>query len=161
MHEVIINTEERLKYCKKNNINGFLVSADLTKAFDSVSHEFMSKCYEFYNFGPRIKKWLGSIGTGRTASIITGEGKYTDKFELGTGHAQGDSPSPLLFNFAQQICLFKIELDPNIERIRIEPQLPKVYECKRYAKAESSCETDKCVGFADDNYTFTSAKVEN
>jgi hypothetical protein len=161
MHEVIINTEERLNYCKKNNINGFLVSADLTKAFDSVSHEFMSKCYEFYNFGPRIKKWLGAIGTGRTASIITGEGEYTDKFELGTGHAQGDSPSPLLFNFAQQICLFKIELDPEIERIRLEPQLPKVYESNRYAESESNCETDKCDGFADDNYTFTTAKAEN
>jgi hypothetical protein len=64
--------------------------------------------------------WLKSIGTNRKASIIIGTGNYSEQFVLGKGHAhsQGDSPSPLLFNFAQQISLFKLELDPEIERIR-------------------------------------------
>jgi hypothetical protein len=56
MHEVIINSIERINYCNANNISGVMISADLSKAFDSVSHEFMVRCYDFYRFGPRIKK---------------------------------------------------------------------------------------------------------
>jgi hypothetical protein len=103
MHETLINTFERISYCKKNNISPFMISADLSKAFDSVSHEFMVKCYDFYRFGNRIKRWLQSIGTGRTAKIILDDGTYSPEFKLEKGHAQGDSPSPLLFNFAQQV----------------------------------------------------------
>jgi Reverse transcriptase (RNA-dependent DNA polymerase) len=120
MHEVIINSTERIKYCNENNIAGVVISADLSKAFDSVSHDFMIKCYDFYRFGPRIKTWLKSIGTGRNARILLGGGgEATENFDLCKGHAQGDSPSPLLFNFAQQIMLFKLELDPEIKRMTI------------------------------------------
>jgi Reverse transcriptase (RNA-dependent DNA polymerase) len=156
MHEVIINSTERINYCNENNITGVVISADLSKAFDSVSHDFMVKCYDFYRFGPRIKNWLKSIGTGRKARILLGGGgEATDNFDLSKGHAQGDSPSPLLFNFAQQIMLFKLELDPEIKRIRPPPHLPAPHPPEKFYEAESNCETDKCDGFADDNYTFT------
>jgi exonuclease III len=116
MHEVIINTLERIDYCKSNDIEAIIVSADLSKAFDSVSHEFMTKVYSFFNFGSRIQEWLAEIGTNRTAKIILEDGNYSESFVLGKGHAQEDSPSPLLFNFAQQIMLFKLELDPDIKK---------------------------------------------
>jgi Reverse transcriptase (RNA-dependent DNA polymerase) len=156
MHEVIINSIERINYCNDNYISGVMISADLSKAFDSVSHEFMEKCYDFYRFGPRIKRWLKSIGTGRTARILLGSGgEATEIFNLEKGHAQGDSPSPLLFNFAQQIMLFKLELDPDILRIRPFAPLPASEPPQKFAESECNCETDKCDGFADDNYTFT------
>jgi hypothetical protein len=161
MHEVLINTIERLEYCKDKKLNGFVVSADLKKAFDSVSHDFMKKCYDFYNFGPVIKKWLESIGTGRNASIILGAGEFTEPFDLGKDHAQGDSPSPLLFNFAQQVALFRIELDPGISWLRSIPLLPQIRAGEKFAEAESNYETDKCDGFADDNYTFTGDDIES
>jgi Reverse transcriptase (RNA-dependent DNA polymerase) len=41
MHEVIINSLEQIKYCNENQLEGVVVSADLSKAFDSVSHAFM------------------------------------------------------------------------------------------------------------------------
>jgi hypothetical protein len=131
------------------------VSADLSKAFDSVSHEFMVKCYSFFRFGDRIQRWLKSIGTGRTAKIILDDGTYGPTFNLGKGHAQGDSPSPLLFNFAQQIQIFAIELNSKILKIRPDPVLPLCFEPVAPNEAESNFETDKCDGFADDNYTFT------
>ena len=68
----------------------------------------MVKVYKFFGFGDRIQKWLKSIGTGRRACIITSPGEVSKTFELDKGHAQGDSPSPLLYNFAAQILLFKI-----------------------------------------------------
>jgi hypothetical protein len=48
MHEVLINILNKKDYCETHGLGGFLVSADLKKAFDSVSHEFMEKCYDFF-----------------------------------------------------------------------------------------------------------------
>ncbi len=62
-------------------------------------------------------KWLRAIGTGRSACIGLGCGTNSETFPLGKGHAQGDSPSPLLYNLAAQIVIFKIELNPGIVRI--------------------------------------------
>ena len=84
----------------------------------------MEKVYNFFRFGEKIKKWLKSICTGRTACIILRQNSHSDNFNLGKGHAQGDSPSPLLYNFAAQILLFKIELDPKIKSIRPRFLLP-------------------------------------
>ena len=97
-----------MDYFKNNNIKGVLVSIDQSKAFDSVSHSFMEKVYTFFGFGGRIKNWLKSIGTSRTPGIILGPQEHSENFKLEKGHAQGDSPSPLLYNFAAQILLFRI-----------------------------------------------------
>ena len=105
-------------------------------------------------FGDKIKKWLKSIGTGRTACVILGQNIYSEKFNLGKGHAQGDSPSPLLYNFAAQI-LFKIELDPQIKSIRPRFFGPGPIKPVSPFKNESNRETDKSDCFADDNTVAT------
>jgi hypothetical protein len=92
---------------------------------------------------------------------LTESGALSQPFKLGKGHAQGDSPSPLLFNFAQQIMLFKIELSPDIKKIRIPEPLPKIYNPEKFFEAESNNETEVCDGFADDNYSLTSDDIEN
>jgi hypothetical protein len=78
----------------------------------------MNKVYDFFGFGERIKTWLGTIGTGRTACIQYSPGINSEEFSLEKGHAQGDSPSPILYNLAAQIIIFRIELDPSIERVQ-------------------------------------------
>ena len=77
----------------------------------------MEKVYDFWGFGERITNWIKSIGTGRSACVILGQNLTSEKFNLGKGHAQGNGPSPLLYNFAVQILLFKIELNPQIKSI--------------------------------------------
>jgi hypothetical protein len=96
---------------------GVLFSIDQSKAFDSVSHDFMAKVYSFFGFGNRIKNWLKTTGTGRTASVQLGKNATTTEFPLEKGHAQGDSPSPILNNLAAQIIFFfKIQLNPLIKK---------------------------------------------
>ncbi len=97
---------EGMDFCNRNGISGVLVSIDQSKAFDCVSHAFMNKVYDFFGFGERIKSWLGTIGTGRTACIQLSPGSNSDEFPLEKGHAQGDSPSPILYNLAAQIIFF-------------------------------------------------------
>ena len=51
IQESILNVMETMDFCKKNKIKGVLVTIDQAKAFDSVSHEFMLKVYNFFGFG--------------------------------------------------------------------------------------------------------------
>ena len=55
LQEVILNTDQTISHCKRNNIKGFLVAIDQSKAFDSVKHSYMDKVYSFFRFGERIK----------------------------------------------------------------------------------------------------------
>ena len=97
---------------------------------------------------------MASIGTGRTARIALEAGTFSDTFELQKGHAQGDSPSPLLYNFAAQILLFKIELNVKVVPV-FERQIgPVQYVPVDPFTHESNRETSTCECFADDNSTF-------
>ena len=155
IQESIMNILETMDFCKEQQIKGVLVSVDQAKAFDSVSHSFMEKVYKFFGFGERIQRWLKSIGTGRSACIILKPGELSSLFNLQQGHPQGDSPSPLLYNFAAQVLLFKIELDPRIKLVRLPTALlgPVIPKCP--SLHESNRETGKCDCFADDNTIMT------
>ena len=121
----------------------------------------MEKVYNFFGFGERIKKWLKSIGTGRSACVSLKNGGQTNFFGLEKGHAQGDSPSPLLYNFAVQILLFKIELEKTIKPIRLIKALPGPIIAKEPYQNESNRGTDKCDCFADDNTVSTLLDFES
>ena len=68
--------------------------------------------------------WLTLLGENRTACIILDDGTYSRNFCLDRGRAQGDNISPNTFNFADQILIFKIELDPRINGIWKNFQIP-------------------------------------
>jgi hypothetical protein len=143
---------ETMDFCSKQNIKGVIASIDQTKAFDSVSHAYMEKVYDFFNFGHRIKLWLKSIGTHRTASVALSNGTLSQTFPLGKGHAQGDSPSPLLYNLAAQIQIFRLEFNEDIERIgmRLPAIRPEVIPPLIH-KEEGFGQTDINESFADDS----------
>jgi exonuclease III len=117
IQEVFINVVETIAYTNYHNIPACMLSLDQAKAFDSVSHKYMSEVYRFFNFGPAFINMLETYGNNRTASIIFDDGSISVPFNLGTGRAQGDNKSPIEYNFAQQILIFKIELDPNVASV--------------------------------------------
>jgi hypothetical protein len=57
--------------------------------------------------------------------------------------------------------LFKIELSPDVKKLRIPPALPQIFPPEKFAESECNMETDTCDGFADDNYTLTSDDPNN
>ena len=159
LHEAIINALENINFCKKNKINGAMLSVDMAKAFDSVAHSYLEKVYNFFGFGERIRKWLKAIGTERCAVILLENGKVSDSFDLKRGTAQGDSPSPFLYNLAAQILIWKIELDPNIKGVHpggingLQRDPDQVLNSDYFAY-ESNYETSKNESFADDANNF-------
>jgi hypothetical protein len=95
---------------------------------------------------------LSAIGTGRNACIRLSNDTLSATFQLGKGHAQGDSPAPLLYNLAAQIVIFKLELNKDISRL----QIPNMFEevavpVPQFYKGEGLGQTDINESFADDS----------
>jgi Reverse transcriptase (RNA-dependent DNA polymerase) len=68
--EVLISIIEGIKKCKKLKISGAVLSIDIKKAFDSISHGYLREVVKFFNFGENIIKNLLTLCTNRSASII-------------------------------------------------------------------------------------------
>ena len=145
----------------------------MAKAFDSVSHDYLKKVYSFFNFGERIQRWLTSIGTNRKAQIILADGSLSDPFHLKRGTAQGDSPSPFIYNLAAQILILKIELSSQLKGLfdtvpdpllggqaqNVQNGLNVQHELNtEYFAYESLAETTKNESFADDAKRFSILK---
>jgi hypothetical protein len=125
IHEAVINTIETIQHCKNLDVDGLLLSVDLHKAFDSVFHGFMREVYRFFGFGDNFIKLSETLGNNRTARVILEDGIFSDPIQLERCRPQGDSPSPRQFNMCQQICIFKIELDPNIKSVYLSFVVPR------------------------------------
>jgi len=113
--EVLIQVIEGIEKCKVNGVKGAIISLDIKKAFDSLSHSYLQSVYKFYNFGPKLTKWITLLSTKRKACIILQGDKTTEFFDLERGNAQGDTISPYLFNLGYQLLLFKLDLSFQIE----------------------------------------------
>jgi hypothetical protein len=98
IQEALINTINTIRHCEVNNVKGSILSIDQKKAFDSIFHGYMEAVYIFFGFGPRFRNLLKTIGTGRKARVILEEGKHSRDIDLERGFAQGNGPSPRLYN---------------------------------------------------------------
>jgi len=102
-HEVLINIDEKIEYCKQNNIAACIVAVDQHKAFDSVDKEFMKKTLQFFGFGDNFINIIETIGNHRRACLKLDNGETTEFFDVSKGNTQGDCPSPVLYNFVGQL----------------------------------------------------------
>jgi hypothetical protein len=156
--EVLISVIDAIAFCKNEKKRGAVLSLDIRKAFDTVSHQFMSQVFDFFNFGPNIKKWLILLGTNRQACIILEDELCTDYFDLERGNAQGDNISPFTFNLCYQILLFKLQFDLQIASIVQEPVIPPTHP-----PLPNSVSTDspRVYGLADDATVLTTMDVNS
>jgi hypothetical protein len=154
--ECLINVLETIAHCNTNNIHGALVAVDMAKAFDTLSHGFLREVFRFFNLGPVLIDWLTLLGENRTACLLLDNGTYSRNFRLDRGRAQGDNISPNTFNFADQILILKIELDPKINGVWKSFQIPPTMPTNNnpFFMHESRGETSKNESLADDNTTL-------
>jgi exonuclease III len=122
--EVLIGILSKINKTRRTNNEGILISLDIKKAFDSVSHGFMEEALRFFNFGENYIKWVKLLCTNREACVIFNDNKLGKTFKLKRGNAQGDTISPYLFNICYQILLLKFEFDLQIKDIPVPVQDP-------------------------------------
>jgi hypothetical protein len=59
--EVLISLVDEIETARQNRKNGALLSLDIRKAFDTISHQYINMAYKFFNFGENFIKWLNLI----------------------------------------------------------------------------------------------------
>ena len=92
--ENICLIQETIEMVEKENMPGLLFFADFEKAFDSISHKYIIKCF---NFGTDIIKWIKCFYQGAN-SCVQNAGFMSNFFSISRGVRQGCPLSPYLFS---------------------------------------------------------------
>jgi hypothetical protein len=87
--------------------------------------------------------------------VLLNDGNISTIFQLLKGTAQGDCPSPIIYNICAQILIFKIELDNRIRKLPVFPEPQNLFGDGTTFSNESNFETSKNESFADDSTTLT------
>ena len=85
-----------LDITKKLNMDGFLFTIDIEKAFDSVDHTFLFAILEKQGFDPEFIDWIKVLHKNQESTVMNG-GTSTGYFPLNRGSRQGDPISAYLF----------------------------------------------------------------
>jgi hypothetical protein len=156
--EVLIMLIEGIKKCEKNKIKGAIISLDMKKAFDSISHSYLESVLKFFNFGPNFIKAIKVLCTNRQAAVILESDLMGKTFKLERGNAQGDTISPFLFNICYQVLLLRLNTELQIDSVLDLPEVPNSH---RPLPATVSKKPRRAIAFADDCTAITVLNKRN
>ena len=85
-----------MELCKQENIEAYVITVDLEKAFDSIDHIFLISCLAKHGFGKYFIDLVKLLLNGNESCVINGAttSKY---FPLKRGGRQGDPIAAYLF----------------------------------------------------------------
>ncbi len=122
---------------------GFLVSLDLSKAFDSVEWRYIFKVLSLFGFPEEFLSGLEVLYTDLKATVAN-YGYTTDMFELHRGVPQGDPASPGVFLFAIEILATVIRRRAEIKGLELANTSVKIAlyadDCTLFLKDTQSIE---------------------
>ena len=91
-------------------LSGMLVTIDIQKTFDSVSHQFLASALKRYGFGKTFIKIIQTLLNNQESSIVNG--RFTTRyFKLNKDTIQSNSLSAYLFVFVLEVVLNLIKLN--------------------------------------------------
>ena len=85
-----------LETTKKLNIEGYMLTIYIEKAFDSVNHNFLFATLDKFGFGTEFLSWIKVLQNKQESCVMNG-GSTTGYFPLRRGSRQGDPISAYLF----------------------------------------------------------------
>ena len=132
--------DDIIEFTNHNYMPGSMITLDYSKAFDTISKEFMMKALSNFGFGRKFIKFV-SVINNKTKSCINYNGKISPSFPLERGIRQGCPFSPLIFILACETLSIKIR------------------QCNKIKGIELPCEGGtrmvKFIQFADDSTLIT------
>jgi hypothetical protein len=111
--------EEIIEFMEKTKQDGYLITLDAQKAFDSVDHNYLQKILGMYGFPPEYISWIKTIYKDLRANVLV-NGYKTQVFNIERSVKQGDALSCALFIIAIDPLLKAIDKDTRIKPIKIE-----------------------------------------
>ena len=96
------------------NLKGYIVTVDIEKAFDSLSHSFLLVYLKKYRYGNDFIKWVEMLLERQESCFING-GNTTKYFKLQKGARQGDPISTYLFILCLEIVLILIRANKRVK----------------------------------------------
>ena len=88
--------QDVIKYTNSKNTSAAILFIDQEKAFDRVSHSFLLKTPEKFNFGPNFISWIQTILTDIKSQVKV-NGYLTEEINITQGIQQGCLISALLY----------------------------------------------------------------
>ena len=88
-----------LENCNNQKLNGYMVTMDIEKYFDSLDHNFLLTVLEKVGLGNNFISWIKILLSNQESCVINGE-STTNYFKLERGARQGDPISAYLFIIA-------------------------------------------------------------
>ncbi len=112
--------------CSKRNIDGYLVSLDARKAFDSVDHNFIDAVLKKFHCCDEFRNIVRVLYNCLTSRVLV-NGHLTNEFTIRRSVKQGDALSCVLFIMCMETIINTIEQNDEIVNIRIDSvKIPKV-----------------------------------
>ena len=124
-------------YCNEKKLDYTITSLDAQKAYDSVSHEYISEVLKAYNFPQSFIDKVDLLHSNLKAFVQI-NGHISESFKIERGVKKGDALS---------CALFIIAIDPLIRNIENNPAIPPLEIC-------SGC-TVKTLAYANDIAVIT------
>jgi hypothetical protein len=125
----------RNNYYFTQDTAGVLLSIDLHKAIGSVFHEFMREVYKFFGFGEYFLRLSETLGNERCARIIF---EFLEIIRRILNWNVADRRGTV--RICQQICIFKIELDPAVKLVYLSFIVPRPVEGRVDVEADLATE---------------------
>ena len=100
------------------NLKGYIVTVDIEKALDSLSHSFLVAYLKKYRYGNDFIKWVEMLLECQESCVING-GSATKYFKLQKGARQGDPISASLFILCLEIVFILIKANKRVKGINI------------------------------------------
>ncbi len=105
--------------CHGKKVEGYLVSLDAKKAFDSVDHVFIKAVLTRFNFPPGFIK-IFELLYNKIFSRVIINGYLTDPIPILRSVKQGDALSCVLFILCMETVIRTIQNDANINSIKLD-----------------------------------------
>merc|ERR1711954_136819 len=106
--DVTRNTFDLFKHAKTHNLPGLMLKIDFSKAFDSISFEFIENTLKLFNLNPKYICWINSLLKNFQSSILISSFP-TPRIRVGRGCRQGDPIAGYLFIICVELLLLKLQ----------------------------------------------------
>ena len=111
-------TSDILEISNVFNLRGYIVTVDIEKAFDSLSHSFLLACLKKFGFGHDFIRWVKILFESQESCIINA-GTATSYFSLEKGARQRHPVSVYLFILCLEVLFLLVKANHKTWGVKI------------------------------------------